>query len=204
MFVILAIAGVALALGGVAWAVVRRRRAARRRAALDAVEPPPATLRREDLAPRLRVIAEAPPPEELRPGAMCYAPRRLPQHVEYVCGVCGARTVYALHPGDWVEIELPLCRKAFAEITGLRARLDETPLCAACTPGKREPSVAVELQFAGETQWRRVEGLQADDLRLLAEFGADLRVHRGDHDFEVPLRDRLERLEQLLGVKRSG
>lgn len=203
MLVVLAIVGLVLVLGLGAWGVVRRSRDARRRAALDAVQSPPATLRREDLAPRLRAIAESAPPE-VHPGAMCYAPRRFPQHVEYVCLVCGARTVYALHPGDWIELELPLCRKAFAEITGMRARLDETPLCSSCTPGKREPSVAVELQLAGETEWRRLEGLQADDLRLLAEFGADHRVHRGDHDFEVPLRDRLARLEELLGVKRPG
>lgn len=192
---------------------VRRRRtpsgrkllAKGNRAAKDAASEAAAaaTLRREDVAARLRAIAQEPDPAELRPGAMCYAPRLARQSAEYVCPACGARTLYTAGWAEWIESEVHGCRRAAAQIGGgLAVRLDESRVCAACSP-RAKPGLAVEITLAGEPTSRRVEGVTLEDLKLLSEFAAGAKLHKGFHDSEVPLRKSMDRLEALLGVKRG-
>lgn len=171
--------------------------------AAPAGAPPVPTLDRAQIAARLRAIADDPPPAFLHPGAMCYAPRAALPQAEYLCPTCGARTQYGAKWGTFVTDELPIARRAAATITGVSVRLDESRLCAACSP-KATPGLTIELTRAGDTAPRRIEDVSADDLRLLSEFGRDARGHEGHHDFEAPLKDSLPRLEQLLGVARAG
>lgn len=51
---------------------------------------------REDLRRRLEDLARSEPPTDLSHGAMCYEMTGPPEVAEYLCPVCGQKTMYAL------------------------------------------------------------------------------------------------------------
>jgi hypothetical protein len=53
---------------------------------------------REELRRRLEELARSEPPRDLSPGAMCYSMMGPPAVAEYVCLLCGQKTLYALEP----------------------------------------------------------------------------------------------------------
>lgn len=163
-------------------------------------------LTREEIAKRLRKLQKSPPPRNLKPGAMCYAAVIAPQRSEYICPVCGERTLYSLeasgHPERiWmVGQDIPRCRTLVKAITGLAVSLDEKEFCRKCSPGAKAPRLTLIIRYPGEEEPRRVPGITSNDLVLLQEFLSGKDRHKDSQDNETPLADTIPRLQELLGV----
>lgn len=169
---------------------------------------------REEIAKRLRMLAQSPAPTELSFGAMCYKTSMPPDRAEYVCPTCGERTLYALaeaaKEGDRpvqdrilriIQKDLDSCRRLVKHLLPWKARLDESSLCASCTPVAKKPALALTLTFSDGTT-HRVESVSSADLKLLKEFAEGSRKHYGERDSETALKDHVDRLAFLLGVNK--
>lgn len=161
------------------------------------------SLSRDQVRERLGELAAAPVPKLNTVGAMCYEPAMLPTRAEYVCPACGERTVYELGMASTVQEQLPSCRREFQElekVAGEAVELDESQFCRKCQPEVETPALVLTTTY-GDGSEHEVPGVTAGDLRILREFLSGKRVHTTFNDAEQPLKDHLERLEELLGVK---
>ncbi len=170
--------------------------------------PRSAPLSREQLEEQLRKLVSAPPPQNLKSGAMCYRVAAPPRTVEYTCPVCAAKTSYS--SGAKLSLErllvwrLAPMRRAVREIANVTASLDERELCRACSPKAPDrPEVVLVVRHADGSEVR-TRGVTQEDLDLLVAFttGAD-RV-AGRQGSEQPLYKKLPRLRRLLGLERQG
>jgi len=160
---------------------------------------------------RLRDLSRSPAPTELTPGAMCYETAMPPPRVEFVCDVCGEKTLYPWEgPGEWplgvvetVEWDLPTGRRLVTQIHDLNVALDSTEFCHACSPNTTEPRLVLVVTYPDGTV-QRTRGVESEDLRLVLELLSGSAVHDGDQGGETPLKQHLPRLEQLLGVSLAG
>lgn len=170
---------------------------------------------REQIAARLAELASRDAPTDLRMGAMCYDMAAPPATVDFVCPVCGGKTNY---PRDatgerrdqerqwgrimFVELELPACRRIVQAIDKPWIRLDESEFCRTCRPAVENPQLVLEVEVPGTEAPHRTRGVGSLDLAVLRDFLAGSDRVRGSNDGETPLKDHLDRLEDLLGVKR--
>jgi DNA-directed RNA polymerase subunit RPC12/RpoP len=157
-----------------------------------------------DIDNLLKRVAEKPAPENLNPGAMCYAMMAPPDRAEYVCPACGTKTIHALNQleSSWDAPALSIKRyRTYIEQLnklGLVSKLDETYLCSAC---KKEGVSGLFLDVTAKGRVVR-NALQGDeDLRKLIGFVQGDLVWKGDRGCELPLKPELPRIKQLLGVK---
>lgn len=177
------------------------------------VEPPIPTVERMTRASNAEIermlsrIEERPAPKE-KMGAMCYDMCLPPPVTEYVCPVCGEKSLYPAKENRWstplnrLEGLRRLQREAQAEAgrRGAAVALDEQAFCRHCRPqAAEEPSAAlvVRLPDGRET---RTETFTEEDLRLLRDFFAGKDVRVGPQDDETPLKRSLPRLRDLLGL----
>ena len=167
------------------------------------------SMKQSEIADRLAKLAKDPPPTELSRGAMCYSTAiRLPKD-EYICPKCGEKTLYTAEEGPRagdktspVRMEIPSCRRLIEQIKGLDIELDESQFCAKCTPDLKEPpKICLVVHYKGVEKPHRVEGITTKDLVLINEFLSGSDKHQGDFGVETPLKNYIDRLEQLLGVE---
>ncbi|MCY3019216.1 MAG: hypothetical protein NTW87_09350 [Planctomycetota bacterium] len=168
---------------------------------------------RDQVRQRLQELSGASAPKQLKIGAMCYEPMAAPNTADYVCPKCGQKTLYALadsgseqRKATWevmarITNELPACRRAAKEISGLAVELDESQFCKQCSPDVTKPQLVLVVKYPDQAAPHRVTGVTADDLRLVKEFLVGARKHVFSNDGETPLKQHMPRLEQLLGVK---
>jgi hypothetical protein len=163
-------------------------------------------LTREEISERLQKLKESNDPSELKMGAMCYAPRPLPERVEYVCPLCGQKTLYAASGGDDVaRIEytiasLPQCRGLAKQVKGLTIQLDEKEFCRKCAPKSSTPHLWLVVKYPGEKKDYRARDVTVDDLRLINEFLEGKDRHKTSNDGESAMKSHLSRLRTLLGI----
>jgi ribosomal protein L37AE/L43A len=160
-------------------------------------------LDREQVRQLLQRVAKVPPPTTTKIGAMCYKPANAPQRAEYACPKCGERTLYEDRAATLVEWEVNRCRREFAElkkVADAAVVLDESQLCRQCCPEGKPPAIVLRLVFDDGTQ-HVVEGVTANDVRLVREFLAGNLLHIESNDAETPLQQHLPRLKELLGEK---
>ena len=177
-------------------------------AASAAVTAEPVPGSRADIAARLAALARDPAPTDLSQGAMCYDSVGPPVRAEYVCPVCGEKTLYASveDPARRVSrggMDAADCRRLVTQIRDLTVRLDESELCEKCRPGIASPRLALVVTYPDGRE-HRTEGVDATDLALLVEFTAGARKHDAGQGGETALKDHLARLEALLGVSPAG
>lgn len=161
---------------------------------------------REEIALRLKKLAESPPPSELSMGAMCYDIAGPPDRVDYVCPVCGEKTLYSLDSDERIadmfmlQYELNECRRLARSLAGLDAELDEKEFCRRCRPEVTEPVLVLKVRYPEKGDTVETRGVDKSDLELLKAFirGSD-RI-AGDTGAETPLQDHLKRLRELLGI----
>jgi hypothetical protein len=140
------------------------------------------------------------PPEPVF-GAMCYEAVAAPMVAEYLCPVCGEKTLYGEYNTWFIEFELQGCRRIFDEITGateLTIELDETRFCQACTPDEGdEPTLYLTLTLEdGTIISNRISEL---DLRMLEGFLKGRLFYYTSNDGEQPLKPHIDRIRELLG-----
>lgn len=161
---------------------------------------------REEIALRLRKLAESPSPSELDMGAMCYDMAEPPDRIDYVCPVCGEKTLYSFESDERIadmfmlQFELNECRRITHNLIGLDAELDETEFCMRCRPEVTEPVLVLKVRYPEGGDAVETRGVSKSDLQLLRAFikGSD-RI-AGDTGRESPLQDHMKRLRELLGI----
>jgi len=167
-------------------------------------------LTREQISARLEILATSPPPDRLGTGAMCYVMEPDGSVYEYVCPVCGNRTVgaadgrsggkaYVLEKEDVV-----LFRRLVEQIRSLKPSLDisldESRFCRLCHPERTEPRLDLVIRFPSDENIQTVEGVTMSDLGILKDFLSGSRVHAGLQGAETPLSGYLDRLREMLGA----
>lgn len=155
----------------------------------------------------LRAVETGPVPE-LKMGAMCYAPMPMVSKVEYVCPTCGEKTLYvadASHPWT-LALGVESLRRAqtaaqeAARLHGVSVALDEKQFCRNCLPGfTNAPQAALVVRLPDGSE-RRTEAIDVQDLWCLRDFFSGKNVLVGGNDSESPLKGRLPRLRELLGL----
>jgi hypothetical protein len=161
---------------------------------------------KEEIAQRLRELAQSPPPKELKMGAMCYEMTAPPERINYICPRCGNKTLYAKVNPDrsgnviFIESDIPECRRAVKAIKALSLELDESEFCRYCSPRVSAPALKLIVKYPGKSASIVTRGVNSEDLRILSEFLAGRDRHAGETGRETPLKDYLTRLEEMLGI----
>jgi hypothetical protein len=186
-------------------------------------EPPPAvsteavkSLDRGEIRGMLKKLADTPPPKQGKVSfAMCYSTVPPPTRADYICPKCGERTVYdagektsPLERAEHGTVEvvnwgIKVCRRdveQLRKVVGGAISLDESQFCRKCSPKASSPKLLLRIAYK-DGKSRDIENITHDDLRILHDFFAGRLLTKDDRDFESPLKDRLPRLQELLGVK---
>lgn len=164
-------------------------------------------LTREEITKQLQKLKVSPPPKKLSPGAMCYEVSERPDRTEYICPLCGERTLYSTdRQGGYSQdvlkaVDIPTCRGIVKSMTQLDLRLDEREFCRKCRPGVANPSLTLIIKYPGEQCPRLIKGITVTDLEILSEFLSGKDRHEGTQGIETPLSDYIPRLQEMLGVK---
>ncbi|NLP04483.1 hypothetical protein GX411_00835 [Candidatus Fermentibacteria bacterium] len=144
-------------------------------------------------------VAKEPAPESVM-GAMCYAAMAVPDVSEYVCPVCGEKTLYASDETFLVLREIPEARAQFAllqQVSELEMRLDETAFCSYCRSEGAAPRLVLEISYSDGPKVS--SEITAQDLRyLVGLFGNGLTYSTWNDGLE-PLKPHLERIMEILG-----
>ena len=151
---------------------------------------------------------ETRPAPEMKMGAMCYDMCMPPPVTEYVCPVCGEKTLYPVLEGDWSTPlnSLEDLRRMQAQSQGEAGKrgasveLDEKAYCRNCQPTAEAHPAAVLVVRLPDGRQTRTEDFTEDDLGLLRDFFAGKDVKVGAQDDEMPLKESLPRLRELLGM----
>ena len=196
-----------LILGGLCWAGFAVRAQAQEKKAPVTVEQV-SNASSAEIERMLRDVETRPAPEP-KMGAMCYKVAMSAPATEYVCPVCGEKTVYPLGEKQW---QTPL--NGLEDLRSLQAKaqeqaqrrqasvtLDEKQFCRQCLPDFTNTPQAVLVVELPDGREQRTERVGENDLRMLRDFFAGRNVLKGPQDDEEPLKNELPRLRELLGLE---
>ncbi len=141
------------------------------------------------------------PPEAVM-GAMCYEAMAYPSVAEYICPVCGEKTIYNDFQTGFIEWELQGCRRMVDSInvfTEFDVSLDETLFCDFCSESSDEEP-ALLLRVASTDSTETVNRISVHDLRILESFLQGTLYYTTSNNGEQPLQDYSERIRELLGA----
>lgn len=142
--------------------------------------------------------SDAPEPVE---GAMCYAAMPVQSTAEYVCPICGEKTIYGSDSAWLVTRQVASARRYVEQITAgsaMEISLDETALCSFCSGGEGSPSLILRIAYEdGETVSSEVTDF---DLQLLAGLFHNSLTYTTFNDGEMPLQPYLGRMREVLGL----
>ncbi len=141
------------------------------------------------------------PPEPVR-GAMCYEAMAYPLVAEYICPVCGEKTIYNDSQTGFIEWELQGCRRiveSLNEYTEFDISLDETLFCDFCSDSSdEEPTLLLRVALTDTTE--TVNSISIHDLRILDSFLQGNLYYLTFNEAQFPLQDCSDRIRQLLGA----
>ena len=141
------------------------------------------------------------PPEPVF-GAMCYDMMGPPAVAEYICPVCGEKTLYNDFQTAFIEWELQGARRLAESLdasTEFQIILDETLFCDYCSEDSEEETSLI-LRVLPEQGEEVVNRVSLTDLRKLDSFLQGRLYWLTDNDSQEPLQDYVERLRHLLGL----
>jgi hypothetical protein len=141
------------------------------------------------------------PPESVF-GAMCYAPMVMPDSAEYICPVCGEKTVYSGNLSSFFQWELDAARRLVESIdahTDFTVELDETSFCDFCS-SEEEESPSMILRVTSESGTETTSRVSITDLRMLDSFLQGRLFWVTSNDGQEPLKDHIDRMAELLGI----
>lgn len=156
---------------------------------------------KEEMQKKLKQLAKSLAPINLKKGAMCYEMAAVPERAEYVCPICGEKTLYTNDFTYFIQYELQDCRNSVPKIKGIDAGLDESQYCKKCSPDIEKPVLCLEYTYAGDTTQQKICDISSNDIEILVEFTNGSKVHAGFNGTEYPLKESVDRLEILLGIQ---
>ena len=149
---------------------------------------------REAIAERLRELAESESPKDLRGFGIS---GHLRPDEKKSCPECDKTMIVGEKDRILNIYDEPLKR---IQDRGVDATLTVPEHCPTCGFGLKEKKFLLEIKYPDDPDFVRVELDEARDLQLMVYFlqGQD----RYDEDqYEVPLKDKVDRLRKLFGVK---
>lgn len=155
---------------------------------------------RTRLSMMLSRVEREPAPDQIM-GAMCYEPMAVPNRADYVCPVCGERTLYGYPDGYFILESIPPMRRIIEEIEGnefFSATLEEM-YCSACHPDNGVRGVTLVIAYPEGDTVRTAATLH--DLRILQGFISGELSYTDSYDATLPLRGNTDRLRILLGIE---
>lgn len=158
------------------------------------------SMSREQIEKLLSRIERSPEPEPTM-GAMCYDMAGPPSVAEYICPVCGEKTLYSDDHTWLVAYELQSIRamtEDAAARSGLEVTLDESQFCSFCTAGDEDPQLVLEVRYEDGARCSTEVG--EFDIRLLSAFLSGGLSYVTETDGTEPLRPELDRLREILGI----
>ncbi len=155
---------------------------------------------KEEIKGKLLELSKSPAPKQLSPGAMCYAPATQLERADYVCPKCGGKTIYAQGMVYIVEGEIPRLRALAKDIKGLDIKLDESQFCKICHPEVKEPELCIIVSYKDADKPYKVCKINSIDLILISGFLNNNDKYNGSTGQEYPIKDKIDRLQELLGV----
>ena len=161
------------------------------------------SLSRTDTNLLLARLEKTEPPESIM-GAMCYSPRMEPASAEYICPVCGEKTLYDYSYSAFIDWELSGCRRLADSInmnTDFEVSLDETSFCDFCSPDSDDDSRTILLRVVYDSGDEIVNSVSMNDLRMLDSFLQGNLFYLTSNDGQYPLKDHADRLRTLLGFE---
>jgi hypothetical protein len=137
-------------------------------------------------------------------GAMCYEPMAPPEVAEYVCPVCGEKTVYNRSQSAFISWELEGCRRTADSInthTDFEVVIDEMQFCDFCSADSTgdEPSLLLKVVYEDGTEV--VNTVDLTDLQMLDSFLQGNLYYTTSNDGEIPLQSYSVRIRELLGFE---
>ena len=141
------------------------------------------------------------PPEPVF-GAMCYEMMGAPLVAEYICPVCGEKTLYEDYQTAFIEWELQGARRlaeSIDSITEFTITLDETLFCDFCSE-QDEQNPGLLLRVVPPEGEDVVNSVSLTELRMLDSFLQGRLYYLTDNDSQEPLQDHADRLRRLLGL----
>ncbi len=154
----------------------------------------------QDMETMLESLETAEEPEPIY-GAMCYEMVAGPSVIEYICPVCGEKTIYEDYGTISLVQQLETDRDLFAGIeavTDLDLRLTESQFCHYCSEAVDDPALVLIVDLEDtEPCSTEVTGF---DLRLLGAFLAGETSYESWDDGIMPLKPYLGRLREMLGL----
>lgn len=154
----------------------------------------------EDVEKLLARVERSPEPDPTM-GAMCYDMAGPPDVAEYVCPVCGEKTVYSDEHTWFLGFELPTVRlliEEAASASGLEMTLDESQFCSFCSPGEDDPGLVLSIEYADGG--KAVSEIGELDARLLSGLLSGELSYVTGNDGTEPLRPETGRLREILGL----
>jgi len=157
-------------------------------------------LTREQIDKFLDELAEKPAPDaKIFEGVSCYDMMMPPDRIEYVCPVCGEKTIHA-HKGFYKEPTWSLRHqtKRIKEL-GLDIKLDETDLCNQCRLDKNTDTIQYYIVVNLDGKIKR-SLVKENDWEILIAFLEGKNAWEPDGGIE-PLKPHLPRIRELLGIE---
>jgi len=153
---------------------------------------------RQELIKRLEKLAQSESPKDLAIGAMCY--EMMASVIEETpCPDCKRTKIVGEKDEILRKYNVPLKR---IQDRGIQVKLILPDHCPGCGDGLKEKKFQLEIKYPDQPDPVRVELTDgAHDLEIMALFlqGKDRLKH--ENDAETPLKDQLDRLRELFGVK---
>ncbi len=158
---------------------------------------------KKDIERKLRKLSKTPRPEKLAFGAECYEMSVPPETASYNCPECGNKTLYKLEQGytELVRWGIIACRNEIKDVKGINIKLDESQFCKKCKPDIKEPKLLLLVNINKNKDTTKVWNINYIDIRLIKNFLNDDLKYKGEQDAEAPLVHRIDRIQELLGVK---
>jgi len=159
-------------------------------------------LTRERLEELLAAIALQPAPDPETIYAMCYDMPEAVNRFEYVCPVCGAKTLYTRDVAYMLDRIQRWWRERMEDLRkrGLDAELDERACCSVCREDAEladENELAYYLIVRLDSKATRTRLHENDWARLSAFLDGKITWNR---DGAKPLKPEIPRIRELLGL----
>jgi len=141
------------------------------------------------------------PPEPVF-GAMCYEAMAAPEVAEYICPVCGEKTIYSNYDTVFIEWELQGARRLADTIqsnTQFDVALDETLFCDFCSGGSDEDP-RLMLRVVLDDGEEIVNAVSLTELRKLDSFLRGRLYWVTSNDGQEPLQEDTDLIRRLLGI----
>jgi len=159
-------------------------------------------LSKAEILKKLKELKNKPIPTELSTGAMCYKVAMPPDRIDYICPVCGEKTLYLKNPAFPILKELPSMRSLVKPLEKYGIVLDERALCKKCQTQTSEKTVCLIIPYLENVnQPHKKCPIRDHELKLLNDFFNGKDKYANEYDVETPLVNYLQNLYKIFGLK---